>query len=278
MAQTTKSVISLEIGEEGSAFQIPVSLKKIANGNEVVLDTASSRGNPMKQVYVDLETGEPVERSEFLKGVFKLKPNKQKRETWRDFAPIDRADLDVIEDATRLDTMVIEHFIPLAQVPFERVTGAYFIAPASGMTTKPLVLLARALKRKKLAGVFKMVKTTRQHLAVVYEQDGGLIVNTLAWAADFSAVVEAREALARDDVQIKKAEQDMAETLLGIYTTEASVLDSYEDDLIPLKAELVEQALTSRPLAAPKKRQPTKADGELMESLEATLAKVRAAA
>lgn len=269
MAETTKSVTTLEIGEEGSAFAIPVSLKKIRTKGDVILDTASPDGNPVKEIRVDLVTDEVFEWGGQQKGVFKSKPKKGDKHTWGDFAAVNPADLEAITEATSLDTFVIEHFIPLAQVPMERVTDAYFLAPADGYPTKPLVLLARALKRRKAAGVFKMVKTSRQHLAVVYEKDGGLIVNTLAFASDFASVLEAAEALDRDKVTISKVEQEMADKVIEAYLAEPDVLDSYEDDLIPLKADLIERAIQGKEL--PKRRTRVKASSVPDDGLEARL-------
>lgn len=277
MATTAKSVTMLEIGEEGSAFAIPISLKKIGSKSDVTFDSASPGGNPLKEVKVDLVTGEVVPSGEVQKGTFRSKPRKSDKATWGDFAVVKPEDLDTIAEATALDTFVVEHFIALADVPMERVQDAYFIAPASGMSSKPLVMLARALKRKKAAGVFKMVKTSRQHLAVVYEKDGGLIVNTLAYANDFAAVREAAEALAAQPVKIARGEQEMAETLIGMLTSPADVLDSYEDDLVVLKADLIERAAQGKELPKRKARKQSAAAEDGLEArLRETLAKTKA--
>lgn len=252
MATTTKSVTMLILGDEESAFQIPVSLKKIAASPDTSLDSASPDGNPLKQVNVDLGTGAVVEREEIRKGVFAVKPKKTDKTTWHSFKEISKDDLELIEDATQIDSFVVENFIPLKDVPLERVTEAYFLAPASGLPAKPLVLLARALKKTKRAGVFKLCKSSRQYLAVVYEKNGGLIVNTLAFSGDFSAVREAAEALDRNDARIHPAELDMAAQLVEAYAADVNVIDSFEDELVPLRADLIEKALSGKPL--PKKK------------------------
>lgn len=247
MAETAKAVTTLELGAEGG-FQIPVSLKKIKQVQDVTLDTASPLGHPLGTVLVDLVTGKPVIRDDVQRGVFRVKPNKSKKQTWADFAPIKVEDLEVIEEVTKIDNFVIDHFVPLRDVPFSRVTDAYFLAPAEGMSARPLALLAKALRRTKRAGVFKLVKTTRQYLAVVYEQDGGLIVNTLVYSGDFGAVREAAEVLDRQDAKVRPAEVEMACALIEALASDASVIDSFEDDVIPLKADLVERALKGEPL------------------------------
>lgn len=277
-AQTTKSVTTLAVGEEGSAFAIPVSLKKIRTQSDVSLDTASPDGHPIKTQKVDLVTDALVENDEVQSGVFRSKPKKTDKTTWDDFAPISKDDLATIADATDIETFVIDRFIPLATVPFERITDAYFLAPASGMSSKPLVLLAAALKKKKAAGVFKMVKSSRQHLAVVYEKNGGLIVNTLAFANDFAAVREAGDALARDEVKIDRAVREAAEQLIDMFMEpDGSSLDEYEDDLIPLRADLVERAIQGKTL--PKKKQRKEevvVDDGLEARLRESIARVKA--
>lgn len=256
MAETAKAITTLELGAEGG-FQIPVSLKKIKQTQDVALESASPNGYPMKQQNVDIHTGDVIGREDIRKGIFRAKPKKTDKATWGDFVEISAEDMAVIEDATQIDNLVIDHFIPLKDVPFERVQDAYFLAPAEGMGAKPLVLLAKVLRKTKKAGVFKLVKTSRQYLAVVYEKDGGLIVNTLAYAGDFAAVREAAEALERQDAKVKPAEVEMGVQLIEALAADADVLDSFEDDLIPLKADLVERALKGETLSKRKRKAQT---------------------
>lgn len=273
MAETTKAATILELGEE-SGFQIPVALKKVRSKSDVTLDSASLDGNPVKEIKTDLATGEKLEPHEIQKGVFRIKPNKQKRETWSDFQPISPVDLDAIAAATNIDHFVIDHFVPLKEVPFERVTDAYFLAPVEGMTPKPLVLLARTLRKTKKAGVLKIVRATRQHLAVVYEKDGGLILNTLAFANDCGALREAREALQAMPVKIAPGEQELAVTLVETLSADAAIIDSFEDDMVALRADLVERALAGKPVEAPTRRKRVEApDDGLEDRLRASLAR-----
>ena len=105
MAETAKAFTTLELGA-GGGFQIPVSLKKIRTAQDVEMDSASPSGNPMKQVDVDLVTGEIVERVEKRRGVFNVKGRKADKLTWSEFHEISKDDLDLIEAATKLDTFV----------------------------------------------------------------------------------------------------------------------------------------------------------------------------
>lgn len=278
MAETAKAVTTLELGAEGG-FQIPVSLKRITQVQDVSLDYASARGNPIKQVKLDLVTDEPLASDEIQCGVFNIKGNKSKKETWSDFHPISTEDLEVIADATKLDNLVVDDFIPKRDIPWARVTDAYFLAPAEGMSARPLALLAKVLRKTKRAGVFKLCKTSRQYLAVIYEQDGGLMVNTLAYAGDFAAVREAAEVLDRQDAKVKSAEVEMGVKLIEALSSDADVLDRFEDDLIPLKAELVERALSGEPLpASSKDRQTPVTDDGLEARLRETLAQKKSSA
>lgn len=282
MAETAKAITTLELGAEGG-FQIPVSLKKIRQTQDVSLDTATAGGTPTGTKPVDLMTGKLLEEVDLplKKGVYRYKPKKTDKTTWSDFVEILPEDLAVIDDATHIENFVIDHFIPLKDVPFERVMDAYFLAPADGHNVKPLVLLAKVLRKTKKAGAFKLVKTSRQYLAVVYEKDGGLIVNTLAYAGDFAAVREAAEALERQGTKVKPAEVEMGVQLIETLAADADVLDSFEDDLIPLKADLVERALKGQelPKRARKAQTPVADDGleaRLRESIAQASSKGKA--
>lgn len=276
MAETAKRLTTLQLGPDDDGLQIPVTLKKIQQKQDVSFDSASPGGNPIKQVNVDLHTAEPVARDEIQRGVFRAKPKKSDKATWDDFVAIDAEALLAIEETTALDNFVIDYFIPLRDLPKERIQDAYFLAPAEGMSAKPLVLLAKALRKTKRAGVFKLVKTSRQYLAVVYEKDGGLIVNTLAYSGDFAAVREAAEALDRQDGKVVARELDLAVALISGYAAEADVLDGYEDDLLPLRAALVERALKGEKITKPTRKAHTPvADDGLEAKLRASIAQVQ---
>lgn len=244
-------------------LSVPVALRKITQKQDVKLDRASAAGNPIGRLEIDKVTGEVIE-GEVQHGKFD-------GETFR---PIPQAALDAIEAETKIDSFEIEHFIPLKEVPWERVQDAYYLAPQThGGSAKPLRLLYEALKRSKRAGVFKLTLTKRQHAAVVFAHNGGLVVNLLAFAADFQQSHEADEAIARADV--KPAEVALAVELIEMKAADPGVIDTLEDDLVPLKQRLLDEALAGRTIKATAKKAPAPSQDVLLDSLRKSVEAAR---
>lgn len=242
-------------------LSVPVSLRKVTQRQDVKIDRASPAGNRVKRHEVDAVTGELVE-GEFLHGRF----------DGDEFKEIPASAIAAIEAETKIEDFTIENFVPMKDVPFERVMDAYYLAPqTNGGSAKPLKLLHEALKRSKMAGVFKLCLTKRQYAAVVYAHNGGLIVNTLAFADDFRQVHEADEAIAR--AEIAPAEVKLAMELIAVYTSDADVIDTLADDLVPLKQKLVDEALAGRTIrASAPKAKPVPQGDVLMDALKASVA------
>lgn len=249
----------LEIG----SLIVPVKLDKISVRSEVKIDRASPNGNKLKRVEIDSVTGETVEYHDVKRGVF---------DNPRDgsgFREIPQHALDAIEIETEIDSFVVEHFIPINDLPMERVSDAYYLTPQAGVSGKPLKLLHEALRRSKKAGVFKLQLTKRQYLAAIYAHNGALIVNLLYFASDFKKAKHAGDSLA--DVEVKPDQVKLATQLIEAYTADASVIDTFEDDLISLKRDLLDQALAGKTLTSTKKPAPKVEQDDLAAQLAASV-------
>lgn len=257
---------------EFGVVSVPIAVMPARSSRDVELDNASPDGNAMNQVYVDAVLGTKCERADWRKGIFRSKPDKKDRSTWGDFTEIPADAIAEIEEGAQVETFEIKEFVPLAEVPFERARGCYFIAPqhgSGGAASKPLKLLYEALKQSKRAGVVKIVIRKRQHPAVIYAKNGGLFLNTLAWAEDFAAAKEAEEVLAAAEAEPKMVAMaiDLVEALGG----DGTLLDSMTDDLRPEKERLLEEALAGKPVKAKAKAKPEKKSDDLAALLEESI-------
>jgi DNA end-binding protein Ku len=247
-------------------ISIPVALRKVGTKADVRLDRASLNGNRIGRQEIDKETGEILDRESIQYGVW----------DGDEFRPIPQDAIDAIEAATKIENFEIDYFVPLKDIPWERATAAYYLAPQRDVKiVKPLKLLAEALAKTKRAAALKLCLDKRQYPAVIYEKDGGLFVNLLSFASDFREANEASEALA--GVATVKAELDLAVQLVQAQSAEAEVLDSFEDDLVPEKQRLVEAALGGKKLTTLRDRKKPKpaADDMLAKQLEASIAQAK---
>jgi len=259
---STVSTTTLEIGP-ARLFSIPVKIRKVSVKKDVTLDRASPDGNPLGRVEIDKVTGETVEYADVKRGKF----------DGEHFHEIPADMLAAIEEQTKLDSLAVEHFIPLKDLPFERANDAYFLAPDGN--ARPLRLLYEALVKAKRAGVGKLVFRSRQQPFVIYPAHGGLFMLTLSFASDFAEAGEAGTAIS--GVEVPKDQVALAMELVETLATDAEVLDGFEDDLLPLKTELVERALAGQRIEAKvKQKKAVVAHDGMMDSLRASVAEAQA--
>lgn len=236
---STVSTTTLNFGMVSAACR----LQKAATKKGVEFKMASPEGNPVEQKYVDTETGAIYAPAECGKAV--VGPDGS-------YIAVSKDTVKAIDESCKIDSLTIEGFMDLDDVPFERSEACYFVAPPKGATpvqVKPLALLAAGLAQTGKAGHGKLTLRTTQRSFVVYEKDGGLVINTLVFADEFIPAAEAAESLA--GVEVDEKTVGLAATLIEAQASDPGALDAYTDESKIKKAELVEAALAGETIVAP---------------------------
>lgn len=263
---------------EFGLVSVPIAVMPMESKQEVELDRGLPVFNDKDEVVdyhalntieVDALTRVPRGETVPLHGVFTEKPDKKEKSTWTGFKPIAPEAMEAIDENTKIDTFLIDGFIPKSDIPFERARGSYYLAPKQGMA-KQLRLLYEALKATDRAGILKIVIRKRQHAAVVYAQNGGIFLSVLAWGEDYAQAKEAAEVLATADADPKMV--SMAMTLIEAMEVSRDDLDALKDDLRLEKENLLNAALNGEAITVTAKSGPVETAGDLMAKLEASLA------
>lgn len=254
---------TLEVG----LLSVPIGLEKVADKKEPSFDRATKNGNPIARVERDAVTAEVVDDEwPAVKGVWEDPKGKT------GFREIAAELIEEINEATKIEAFQVDHFIPLEDVPFERAVGCYFVKAQRGANPKPLKILAEALKASGRAGVFKLTLRSRQQPAVVYAKNGGLFVNTLVFAEDFTRGLSAGDQLAEVDADPKMVA--VAVDLIENLGAGREALDALADDVRPLRDGLIADALAGKKIAKPEKaaaKKPAAGDDPLMAALQASV-------
>lgn len=189
--------------------------------------------------YRDTVTGKVFEEHEIKTGVWE----------GTEFFEIKQGDISEIDELTRQPDLTIQTFVPLEDVPWERVKNGYFLVPDKGMGRKALNLIRLAMEQEGKAGVVLLMPKSRVHLAIVYAKHGGLMVSTLAFAEEWAQVIEGQAAAISADVT--EAELEMAVSLVNAekLNSPAAVLDNVKDLQAEAKLALVEKAKAGLPVA-----------------------------
>lgn len=261
-------------GEVKPLFSFPIQICKAIEDKEPSFDIAAPSGAPRKQQYIDSGTGELVENEDCAHGV-------RVGDTFRAIAS---DALDQIRDATKITTLVVKGSLPLADVPFDRALGTYYVqSPPKGGSAKAYRLVYEALcevrkgkkvEREAKALVTKRTPRSRQVLCVIYpdQEHGCLMLAHLRFATQLKEPDEA--VLAPQLAQVDEVQIDKARQVIDNLGDGRMAIDTEVDDLLALRQELIEQALAGEDLVTPTPVADTAVTDNIEDALEASLALV----
>lgn len=259
-------------GEEKPLFAFPVQVCKATENNEVRFDRATPNGSEYQQVYRDKVTGEIFETGDLISGV----------RTGDSFTEIPKDRIKAIDDALSSKDIKVERTVDLDDVPFDRVTGCYFLqVPAKGGAHKSYRLLYEALqgtKRPKTPA--KALRVTyaarsRRKLAVIYADTTTqcLVLVTLNYAAAVRQPDE--QILSHLNVEVDKEMVGKARAVVEtLDTDDAGDWDTPVDETIARRQELVEAALAGEGIEIEVTEETTVTE-EVEAALEQSLAAIK---
>jgi DNA end-binding protein Ku len=197
MATQPRSIASLTISF--GLVAIPVKLYSATIASERISFNLlrAKDGSRVKQQYLAVNDGKPVERSEMTKGYEFAKDQ---------FVSFTAEELKALEDTTT-HSIDIGQFVPLESVDPIYFDGTYYLAPDKG-GSKPYALLSTALSRTKQCAVGRWVSRGKEHIVVIRPIDGGLAMHQLHFQAEVRSVKDVGlEPTNVSDVELKLAEQ-----------------------------------------------------------------------
>lgn len=136
-------------------------------------------------------------------------------------------------------TIEIESFIPISEIPFVYLEKPYYTAPIN-KGAKVYALLREALAESGMVGVAKVVITNKQHLALLMPCGPALILNLLRWGGEIRSwqALELPPQGAKE-AGIREPELKMAKALIQDMATHWSA-DRFRDTFHEQLMKLVE--------------------------------------
>jgi DNA end-binding protein Ku len=173
MATQARSIASLTISF--GLVAIPVKLYSATVSSERISFNLLRQkdGSRVKQQYVAVNDGKPVERSEMVKGYEFAK------DQYVMFSP---EELKALEDATT-HSIDIGQFVPLESVDPLYFDGTYYLTPDKG-GAKPYTLLATALRKAQQCAVGRWISRGKEHIVIIRALDEGLAMHQLHFQAE----------------------------------------------------------------------------------------------
>ncbi len=166
---------------------IPIGLYSATEESDVDFDWLDRRTlDPVGYRRVNKRTGKDIDKDDVVKGVARGKGN------YVVLSPEEIADA----YPRTTQTIEIEAFVDVAEVPFVYLEKPYYTAPVD-KGEKVYALLREALKDSGKAGIARVVIHSKQHLAVVLPCGPALVLNLLRWGREIPVLAGSAAAAAR---------------------------------------------------------------------------------
>ena len=215
MATQPRSIASLTISF--GLVAIPVKLYSATVASErISFNLLRAKDNSrVKQQYLAVNDGKPVERSEMTKGYEFAKEQ---------FVTFSAEELKALEDATT-HSIDIGQFVPLESVDPIYFDGTYYLAPDKG-GAKPYALLTAALRRTKQCAVGRWVSRGKEHIVVIRPIEHGLAMHQLHFQAEVRSVTE----VGLEPTTVSEPELKLAEQLIDHLSAKRFDANEYHDE------------------------------------------------
>ncbi len=172
-------------------------------------------GSRVKQQYIAVNDGAPVERAEMTKGYEFAKGQ---------YVMFSADELKALEDTTT-HTIDITQFVPLESVDPVYFDGTYYLAPDKG-GAKPYSLLATALKKAKQCAVGRWISRGKEHIVILRPMDDGLAMHQLHFKAEVRSIKD----LGVEAAPVSEAELKLANQLIDQLAAKRFDPNEYVDE------------------------------------------------
>jgi len=227
MVTQPRSIASLTISF--GLVAIPVKLYSAIIASERISFNLLRKvdGSRVKQQYVAVNDGQPVERSDMIKG-YEFSKNQYVM-----FSP---DELKALEDTTT-HAIDIGQFVPLESVDPVYFDGTYYLTPDKG-GDKPYTLLSTALRQAGQCAVGRWVSRGKEHIIVVRPLETGLAMHQL----HFRAEVRSMKDLGLVPAVVSEPELKLAKQLIDQLSVDRFDPEEYHDEF----RERVEAAIAKK--------------------------------
>ena len=242
MATSARSIASLTISF--GLVAIPVKLYSATVSSERMSFNLLRQkdGSRVKQQYIAVNDGKPVERAEMVKGYEFAKDQ---------YVMFSADELKALEDTTTHAIDIIQ-FVPLDSVDPLYFDGTYYLAPDKG-GAKPYTLLASALRQAKQCAVGRWISRGKEHIVIIRPMEDGLAMHQL----HFQAEVRNLKDLGVEAAPVSEPELKLARQLIDQLGAKRFDPNEYVDEhkarvqaAIQRKVEGKEVSIAEGPVAA----------------------------
>ncbi|AZO49819.1 MAG: Ku protein [Mesorhizobium sp.] len=200
-------------------------------------------GNTVKRIYVDAETGKPLEEGDEIKG-YEVEDG--------EFIHIEEDEIEAVQIESS-HTMSLDGFVDKSSIRQIYLDTPYYVSPADKVSEEAFAVIRDAMAGKKMAGLARIVLYQRERPVVIEPLGKGMVLTTLR----YDNTVRQPDSVFGDIKPVKTDDEmiDLAEHIIdrkGAKFDPSKFDDRYEDALL----ELIRAKKAGR--KAPKAKAPPK--------------------
>jgi DNA end-binding protein Ku len=243
-----------------SLVSCPIALYPATSSSERVSFNRINRetGNRLKQLLVDSESEEPVEKDDIARGY-----------------PVGKGEYVLVEDdeleKIRIEsthTIDINSFVPRAEIDDRYLGSSYYLAPTDKVGQEAFVVMREAMRDRDMVALGRIVLSRREHVVMLEPFDKGILAATLRYAyevRDQSAYFE--------DIDEIKLPGEMKDLAAHIVETKSGHFDpkDYEDHYETAVIDLIRKKQAGRPIETEKPVEEQPRVIKLMDALRASV-------
>ena len=258
MPTQARSIASLTISF--GLVAIPVKLYSATVSSERISFNLLRQkdGSRVKQQYIAVADGEPVERSELVKGYEFAKDQ---------YVMFTAEELKALEDTTT-HAIDIGQFVPLESVDPVYFDGTYYLAPDKG-GAKPYTLLATALRKAGQCAVGRWVSRGKEHIVVIRPMEDGLAMHQL----HFKEQVRELKELGIEPAQVSDPELKLAQQLIEHLAVKRFDPNEYHDEFKGRVEAAIQKKIQGKQISLSEAPVPA-AGGNVIDLMEALRASI----
>jgi DNA end-binding protein Ku len=210
---------------------VPIALYSATSETDLNFKMIDKRSmDPVGYKRINKKTGSEVKQDDIVKGI-----------EWEDGRYVLLSPEEIDKAYPKItQTIEIEAFIPIDEIPFVYLEKPYYTAPIN-RGQRVYALLREALAQTRMVGVAKVVISNKQHLALLMPCGPALVLNLLRWGGEIRSW-QALELPPQGvkEAGLKDAELTMAKQLIKEMTSSwraDKFRDSYHDAVMKLVEE-----------------------------------------
>src|SRR6266404_5369724 len=215
--------------------------------------------NRIRMKTVDAGTGEPIDRSQLVKG-FAIAKNQ--------YVLLDKDDFDAVKlESTRV--IDIEKFVPASSIDRLYWDTPYYLQPAGKTGIEAFAVIRTAMMKQDMVAIGRLVMSTRERICALEPHGDGLVLTTLRTAEEVRAEDEiVHPDLPKPDPRMLDIAEKIVDQQTGTFDPN-HFTDRYEEAL----RAVIEEKKKGKPAVPSREESPSKGSVvDLMEALRRSLA------